>query len=77
MTTLKLIAAGLIVAATLATPAIAREGSARMRASERDAYAAAVRNPAAHKRGCVRAPDIGAFATAPWRKPPCEPASTY
>lgn len=29
------------------------------------------------KRGCVGAPDVGGFATAPWRKPPCEPVSRY
>jgi hypothetical protein len=27
--------------------------------------------------GCVRAPDVGEFATAPWRKSPCEPVSRY
>ena len=27
------------------------------------------------KRGCVRAPDVDAFATGPWSIPPCEPAS--
>jgi len=25
------------------------------------------------QRSCIRAPDVGEFATAPWGKPPCEP----
>ena len=28
-------------------------------------------------RHCIRAPDEGAFATAPYRRPPCEPAFWY
>lgn len=77
MTILKLLSAGLIVAATLASPAIARESRAKSHARVKDAYAAAVRTPAVYKPGCVRAPDEGAYATAPWRKPPCEAASRY
>jgi hypothetical protein len=77
MTTLKLLSAGLIVAAMFASPAMARESSANARRTAVDAYAAADRAPAASKRGCVRAPGVGAFATAPWRRPPCEPASGY
>ena len=75
MTMLKLLSAGLITAAMLATPAIAREGKARRATA--DAYAAVPATSSGHKRGCVRAPDTGAFATAPWRKPPCEPGSRY
>jgi len=26
---------------------------------------------------CVRAPDVGAFASDPWRQPPCEPGTGY
>jgi hypothetical protein len=29
------------------------------------------------RSGCIRASDVGEFATAPWRKPPCEPVSRY
>ena len=29
------------------------------------------------RRHCVRAPDVGAFASAPYTKPPCEPAYRY
>jgi hypothetical protein len=28
-------------------------------------------------RSCVRAPDVGAFASDPWRAPPCEPGTGY
>jgi hypothetical protein len=66
MTTLKLLSAALIAAATLATPAMAREGHVRHQASASDA------------RACVTAPAVGAFATQPWDNgPPCEPASAY
>ena len=77
MTTLKLLSAGLIVAAMFASPAMARESSANARRTAVDAYAAVDRAPVASKRGCVRAPNAGAFATAPWRQAPCEPASGY
>jgi hypothetical protein len=39
--------------------------------------AAAPNAPPVGQSGCVRAPDVGEFATAPWRKPPCEPVSRY
>ncbi|CCE10834.1 conserved exported hypothetical protein [Bradyrhizobium sp. STM 3843] len=76
MTKLKLVSAGLIVAAMFASPTIARESHAKARRTAH-AYAALHRAPVASKRGCVRAPDIGAYATAPWRQPPCEPAASY
>ncbi|HEV2158069.1 hypothetical protein [Bradyrhizobium sp.] len=75
MTTLKLLSAGFVVAAMIASPAMAREGSAKR--NNVDAYASAQRIPVSSKRSCARAPDVGAYATAPWRKPPCEPASGY
>jgi hypothetical protein len=54
---------------------MAREGSAKR--TNVEAYASAQRVPASAKRGCARAPDVGAYATAPWRRPPCEPTSGY
>ncbi len=69
MTTLKLLSAALIAAATLATPAMAREGHVTSR------YRA---NAATTSDGrvCVPAPAVGAFATQPWDSgPPCEPVS--
>jgi hypothetical protein len=67
MTVIKLMSAGLVLAAMLATPAIARDKKASARNAE-NSYASA------RKQKCaMRAPDEGAFATAPYRKPPCEP----
>ncbi|KRR22598.1 hypothetical protein [Bradyrhizobium retamae] len=77
MTKLKLLSAGLVVAAMIASPAMARESYNSTRGSNVDAYASVQRVPVTSKRNCVRAPDVGAFATAPWRRPPCEPASGY
>ncbi|MCP3368039.1 hypothetical protein [Bradyrhizobium cajani] len=77
MTTLKLLSAGLMVAAMISSPAMAREGSNHMRRANVDAYGSVQRVPVTSKRGCVRAPDVGAYATAPWRRPPCEPASGF
>jgi len=76
MTTLKLLSAGFVAAAMIASPAMAREGSTAKRTNV-EAYASAQRVPVTSKRGCARAPDAGAYATAPWRRPPCEPMSGY
>jgi hypothetical protein len=77
MTTLKLLSAGLMVAAMIASPAMAREGKDNTRGANADAYASVQRVPVTSKRKCVRAPDVGSFASDPWRRPPCEPASGY
>jgi hypothetical protein len=62
----KLVSIGLIAAAMFATPAMAgwydRNG--------------AVVDPSGVVH-CIRAPDEGAFATAPYKRPPCEEASLY
>jgi hypothetical protein len=76
MTKLKLLSAALIAAATLATPAMAREsGVASPRPAEQ---ASASTTPDARYtdgRLCTPAPAVGAFATQPWNSgPPCEPA---
>jgi hypothetical protein len=86
MTKSKLLTAGLIAAAMLATPAVAREHhpSARQVAqgdyvSTEDAYASAPYGaPYAAGRACTPAPRVGAFATQPWdNDTPCEPAPGY
>jgi hypothetical protein len=77
MTTLKLLSAGLVAAAMIASPAMAREGSNSMRHGNLDANASMQRVPVASKRSCVRAPDVGAYASDPYRRPPCEPASGF
>jgi hypothetical protein len=70
MTQLKLLSAAVIALAVLAGPAAAREKHPSLRV--RQAHAAMSATPAA-ALDCVRAPAVGAFATAPWTMPPCEP----
>jgi hypothetical protein len=70
MTRFKVLSAGLIAAAMLTTPVIARE----YRHVAKGADASAQRG-ALDGRDCVRAPDVGAYASDPWTIPPCEPAS--
>ena len=72
MTRLKVLSAGLIAAAMLATPAMAREY--RHVAKGHDVSAP---RGALDVRDCVRAPDVGAFASDPYTRPPCEPQSFY
>lgn len=69
MNMFRLMSAGLIVAATLTTPAMARDKKPGMRNAE-NAY----ESTQSHKQRCAaRAPDEGAYAGAPYRKSPCEP----
>ncbi len=70
MTRFKVLSAGLIAAAMLTTPAMAREYRHVAKGSD----IATTRN-VVDTRDCVRAPDVGAYATAPYTRPPCEPAS--
>ncbi len=72
MTTLKLLSVAMIAAATLATPAMARQNHVALRH-----HAHAVTTPDSgyvDGRSCIPAPAVGAFATQPWDNgPPCEP----
>ena len=79
MTKLKLLSAALIAAATLATPAMAREGHVTSRHVAVDANASTTSDARyTDGRFCIPAPAVGAFATQPWdNAPPCEPASVY
>jgi hypothetical protein len=59
--------------------AMARESGAASRHVARDANAR-TDSGARYVDGqvCIRAPAVGAFATAPWDNgPPCEPSTTY
>ena len=78
MTTIKLLSAGMIAAAMLTTPAMARDNRmAKRHVSE----SANVSDPAAARyadvQACIPAPRVGAFATEPWvgGNIPCEPKS--
>ncbi len=79
MTKFKLLSAALIAAATLATPAMAREsGVASPRYAQQTNASATSGARYFDGRSCVPAPAVGAFATQPWDSaPPCEPASVY
>lgn len=78
MTKLKVLSAALIAAATLATPALARQSDVTSRHLARNADASASSTVRfINGRACIPAPRVGAFATAPWGggNVPCEPAS--
>jgi hypothetical protein len=65
MTKLTFVAAALVAAAAYTTEASA----ARSNGASRHTQAAATSTDA----GCVRAPNVGAFASAPYSVPPCMP----
>ena len=79
MTTLKLLSTGLIAAAVLGGPVMAREhhAVARQPAMETDTVASSAPFYQEGGRLCVPAPRVGAFATAPWtgNNVPCEPGT--
>ncbi|AJA64184.1 MULTISPECIES: hypothetical protein [Bradyrhizobium] len=79
MTTLKLLSTGLIAAAVLGGPVMAREHHAAMRQPAMTTDTAASGEPFYQQDGrvCVPAPRVGAFATAPWtgNNVPCEPGT--
>jgi hypothetical protein len=93
MTKSKLLTAGLIAAAMLASPVMAQEYHARAQhlaqgadaradggyAGAESAYAGIPYDaPYAAGRFCTRAPRVGAFAGQPWdNNTPCEPSPTY
>jgi hypothetical protein len=77
MSKLERFSAVLIAVAIFATPAMARKHSKTWH-DKNGAYVHASRvfhtNDGRH---CIRAPDVGSFASAPFAQPPCEPASYY
>ena len=78
MTRLKILSAGLIAAAMLATPAMAREHRHVARGYDvSDPRGVGDPRSAYDVRDCVRAPDVGAYASDPYIRPPCEPQSAY
>jgi hypothetical protein len=65
MTKVTFVSAVLIAAAAFATQALAARNS--------DAAAGRATNKTRTISDCVRAPSVGAFASAPYRVPPCMP----
>jgi len=76
MRNVKLLSAALLAAATLATPAFAATHTTRHFATSDNAGMASVVR-STNRDSCVRAPDVGAYATQPWSVPPCEPNTGY
>jgi len=67
----------LVAAATLATPALARQNHAAHRKAS-NSYASVTSGTGSYAEGaCVRAPDVGAYASDPWKQPPCEPNTGF
>ena len=69
MTNVKSLVIALTTVAAFATPALAREGHV--------AHRRAVTYESVTPDSCVRAPNVGAFASDPWTQPPCEPNTDF
>jgi hypothetical protein len=76
MSKIKLLSIALVAAATLATPAMAREHTRHL---VRANAAVAPEQVYVNGPSCVPAPRIGAFASDPWTNGnvPCEPGTGY
>ena len=66
MTKVTILSAALIAAAAFTTQAMAASKHAAARATNR-----------ASATECVRAPDVGAYASDPYKAPPCEPNTSF
>jgi hypothetical protein len=75
MSKLERFSAVLIATAMLATPAMAREPKSWH--DKNGGYVEASRVVHISGRHCIRAPDVGAYASDPYTKPPCERALWY
>ncbi|MCK1654093.1 hypothetical protein IVA88_22025 [Bradyrhizobium sp. 149] len=78
MTTSKLLSMGLIAAAVLGGPVMAREHHAPTRQPAVEVDTIPTSGPVYQgERACIPAPRVGAFATAPWtgNNVPCEPGT--
>jgi hypothetical protein len=70
----KLLSAVLLTAATFATPVLAATSRHVVTDTNGHVMSAVHRDEG---DSCIRAPRVGAFATAPWTVPPCEPNTGY
>ncbi|MGY4177757.1 hypothetical protein ACVIHH_003048 [Bradyrhizobium sp. USDA 4518] len=73
MTTSYVSKALLTVLAFLVGTATACEARSAAPRSERGTRSSVLASTIRPQQDCVRAPRVGAFATAPWTVPPCEP----
>lgn len=74
MNKLRALSTGLMLVAIFATPALARE-KAWYRSDGTRVDPSLVQY--VKGRHCIRAPDVGAYATAPYKRPPCERVRWY
>jgi hypothetical protein len=77
MSKLERFSAALIAVAMFATPAMARQHHPKSWHDKNGASVDASHVVYTGGRHCIRAPDVGAFASAPYAQPPCEPAYRY
>ncbi|MHC2333226.1 hypothetical protein [Bradyrhizobium sp. USDA 4454] len=72
MTKLTFVTVALVAAAAYS----AQASAAGSNAAARRAHAQATTTPVSNKTAdCVRAPNVGSFATAPFTEPPCMPGT--
>jgi hypothetical protein len=77
MRNVKILSAVLLTAATLATPALAATHTSRHAVTDDNGRVMSTMHRDEGDSG-VRAPRVGAFATAPWTNAaPCEPNTGY
>lgn len=73
-----LLSVALIAATAFTTGAFAQDNGAVRRHDPMDAYASVpYAQPGPDHRVCVRAPDVGAFASDPYTVPPCLPYTAF
>ena len=77
MSKLERFSAALIAVAMFATPAMARQHHPKSWHDKNGANIQASQVVNVGGKHCIRAPDVGAFASAPYAQPPCEPAYRY
>jgi hypothetical protein len=71
------LSAGLIAAVLITAPAMARKHHVKSWHDKSGAVVESSNVVHINGRHCIRAPDVGAFASDPYRRPPCEPARWY
>ena len=77
MRNVTLLSAALIAAATFATPVLAAGNTSRHVGTRDNTHVVSTMR-SDEGDGCVRAPRVGAYATAPWTDAaPCEPNTAY
>lgn len=71
MTRFKVLSAGLIAAAMLTSPVMAQQDR-----HDAKGYDVSAPRSSVDEGDCVRAPAVGAYASDPYTRPPCEPNQT-